>query len=154
LEVTMAEPTSQRQEPTEDEERAAVSIDAGRLNDEFVRVSSDLAYWNRSYAGAVKRLRLAEMDREGQEASLRLKYRAEAEASGQKITEGTLDALVVDSPQYKLALTVEVDSEHDKNRATGVVDAIRTKRDMLVSLGAHIRAEMQRDPSIRETEKR
>jgi len=38
----------------------------------------------------------------------------------------------------------------EKIRLYGVIDAVRTKRDMLISIGAQVRAEMESDPSIRE----
>ena len=41
------------------------------------------------------------------------------------------------------------DADGRRLKLQGVLDAVRTKKDMLVSLGASMRAEMQGDPSIR-----
>jgi hypothetical protein len=43
-----------------------------------------------------------------------------------------------------------IEAEVDEKRLRGVLDAVRTKRDMLISLGAHVRIEMEHDPVIRE----
>jgi hypothetical protein len=53
-------------------------------------------------------------------------------------------------PDGQQARAKEVAADAERVRLYGVLDALRSKRDMLISLGAHIRAEMQHDPMIRE----
>ena len=60
-----------------------------------------------------------------------------------------VEAEAVNDPKYVEAKRNEVYLEAETKRLVGMVDAVRTKRDMLVSLGAHIRAEMEHEPLIK-----
>lgn len=130
-----------------DEIKAAVTIMPEAITEDFVRVPSDLAYYNAIYSDAIDMLLTAKRKVEECEAELRREYRASADV---KVTESYLDSCVALDPRYKI-LRESVDrAEVNKSRANGVVDAIRAKKEMLISLGAHIRAEMNGQPSINE----
>lgn len=133
--------------------KSATAIEPIALNEEFVRLPSDLAYWNSVYADALGDLLRAERTLEEGEARAREEHRA-AVPEDEKVTEKALDARVALDPRYMKLREAVDDAAVAKARASGVVDAIRAKREMVVSLGAQLRAEMQPAPSINTMERR
>lgn len=127
----------------------AVSVDPLALDDEFAKIPSLLARFNEQYADAYRKHLLSKHRVDRAFAACYLKHRGEAEERGEKITEGLLKARVDDDEAFHAAQDVAVAAEVEKLRLWGVLDALRAKRDALISLGAHMRAEMQGSPSIR-----
>lgn len=151
--------------------RDCVDIDDTALNEEFIRVPADLAYWNHQFAEAVQELAQSKFVREQVYARRRAEVRDElmqaardaydtamdmattpAEEKKIKLKAPTVDdidsATVVDE-EYAEAKQREIDAEGAKARMYGIVDAVRTKRDMLIQMGADRRVEMQGDPQLR-----
>jgi hypothetical protein len=62
--------------------------------------------------------------------------------------------MVEHDQRYQDALVDEIATEVERERLKGAVTALLTKRDMCVQLGANHRAEMERDPVIRERARR
>ena len=122
-----------------------LSIDALQLAEEFTEVSSQLSYWNEQYAEALRTQLVAKIHRERTHA---LVYLQKRESMG-KVTEATLSAAIEIDPRYVVAVDTEAQATADCMKMRGRAEAVKTKRDMLVSLGAHMRAEMGGDPSIR-----
>jgi hypothetical protein len=114
-----------------------------------VRVPADLAYWNAQYAAANERFLTAKIEAERTRSSLWLEHRAKLEDAGKKPTEKMVDAAVESDDRNYDARVALMRAEVEKGRLNGILDAVRTKRDMIVSIGAHQRAEMQGDPSLR-----
>jgi hypothetical protein len=128
----------------------SVRIEPLALEEEFVRMSADLAYWNQRYAAAVREHLTSKIAIERTASHLRIIHRERLTAENPKPpTESMVEAAVNTDEQMDKARAALIDAEVEKVRLAGVLDAVRTKRDMLVSLGAHVRAEMQADPSIR-----
>jgi hypothetical protein len=148
----MAKPTKSG-ESSFDEKliRSATQIEPIAINEEFVRLPGDLAYWNGVYADAVRNLLDAQRLSDAGEARIREGYRAKVT---EKVTEKYLDSCVAMDADFAKLREAEDDAEANKARAAGIVDAIRAKREMLVSLGAHMRAEMQPGPTINTMERR
>ena len=140
--------------------KSAVRIEPSVLNEEFVRLPSDLAYWNEVYANAVGALLDARRKVEETEALVYKELKSIVDDKGKAPTEAHMKANVTDDLRLKLARQNEDEAEVTKVRASGVVEAIRAKRDMLISLGAHIRAEMlpvslsAQDQRLRDLERR
>lgn len=132
----------------------AVRISEVAIQEEFIRLPGDLAYWNQRHADARKAAMLVEHERKTAEARKQLEIRAAAKATGEKLTVGEIEAQVVASDDYQKAVLREIDADCERELVRGVVDAIHAKKDSLVSLGAHLRLEMQGDPSIRDDERR
>lgn len=137
--------------------RACVRIEPEAINDEYVRVPSDLSYWSEMHANTYREWQLAKFAREQEWGSAVTRSRAmlnseRGVASGRGPTVDQVDAHAINDADYVKAKRDEVYLEAETKRLLGMVDAIRTKRDMLVSLGAHIRAELEHDPLIRERE--
>lgn len=148
-----------------------VAIEPTALEEEFVRLPADLAYWNERYSVAYKAQLRAELDRKRVEARLYLECRetlmqaaareAEPESgdtAGTKAVKRSVKAPTTDQiaaavqrhPEMIAAQDRELDAEADSHHLRGVLDAVRSKKDALVSIGAQLRAEMQGDPVIRD----
>lgn len=131
-------------------ERDCVRVEPLALEEEFVRLPADLAYWNAQYSEAFRRYQLAKLYVEKLSAQLSLLVREDLQSQTRgRVTIAEVEMSVQVSPEYQAARAAEVEAEAEKVRLYGVVDAIRSKKEMLISLGAHMRAEMGADPSIR-----
>jgi hypothetical protein len=124
--------------------KECVTIDSMAIQTEFERTPSDFAYWSNRYAEVYRHYILAKQSREHIEATLQIEIRDQAEigrGSG-KMTVGEVEARIQKSPDYIDAKLKEAEADAERVRLLGVVEAMRTKREMLISLGAHMRAEM------------
>lgn len=127
-----------------------VTMDPLQLEEEFVQLPATLAYWNERYAETQRSFLRAKVDRERSSARLTMECRAQIEAKKGKATVSDVEAAVDGHPDYMALKDAELDAEIETRRVYGVLDAIRAKKEMLISLGAHIRAEMQSDPTLRD----
>jgi hypothetical protein len=128
----------------------AVAIDPLLLEEEFSGIGSRLAYWNEQYAESFRQFLRAKANYDRTEATRYLAIREELDNGGKKPTEATVKANVEVDDEVVTARLRLVDCEAEKVRLWGVLDALRAKKDALISLGAHIRAEMGGSPSMRE----
>lgn len=132
-----------------------VEIEPLVINEEFVRVPSDMAYWNERFASVFRHWKECKAKRErvwserlfGLRRDLELESERKAAASlltapKFKLTVDMVEAAVHRDEQYQQAVDREIAAESEKVRLYGVLEAIRAKRDMLVSLGAQMRAEL------------
>lgn len=131
----------------------AVQIDEDDIKGEYIRLPGELARWNTRYADAVRAMAQAEAKLERLEAEAFLLHKTTSEkldaAEAKKYTVDRINALVRTDAAVCAAGDVLIEAQANKAWIAGVVDAIRAKREMLVSLGAHLRAEMEMDPAIR-----
>ena len=146
-----------------------VDIEPIGLEDEFVRLPADLAYWNHRFAEAVKELQRSKFVREQVYArryqALREELGEASRVAAEKAIKGGADAkkvrikaptvdditaAVMADDEYAEAKGREIEAEGEKARLYGVVDAVRTKRDMVIQMGADRRVEMQGDPVLRD----
>lgn len=133
-----------------------VQIEPLALEEEFIRLPADLAYWNERYSQAVRAFLVSKIEAERCEARLHMEVRtrlAAAAPEGAKSkgpTVADIEAAVESQPELQAARMRALDAEVDKVRLQGVLDAVRAKRDMLVQLGARARIEMEADPVIRD----
>ena len=140
-------------DPTEEMDaylRQCVKINPEDMQEEFVRIPADLAYWNAKYAQALREHLLSKLDRDVLKANLEPMMRQELAAAGAKITEAVVKAAIESNEAMVEAERRVLEAEVAKNEVFGYLDAIRSKKEMLISLGAHLRAEMEGDPLIRE----
>lgn len=119
------------------------------IHEEYVRLPADLAYWNAQYAAAQKAHLSAKVEFDILERELYPVIRAQLEQGG-KVTEKMVDSALAQSEAWQDAKRLVASTEAEKLRLYGVLDAVRSKRDMLISLGAHLRSEMEGDPRLRE----
>lgn len=125
-----------------------VEIDPLGLQEEYVRLPADLAYQSSRYAQAYREAARAKSARKRLGALLAIEHRARLQLDG-RATEAMVEAAVETDPRMQTAEDREIDAEVERQRLYGIVDAVRAKKDMLVSIGAHVRAEMGADPTVR-----
>lgn len=139
--------------PEAPEDGVSVAIDQKDLHGELSRVPSDLDWWNGQAAQADQQLREAELDLETWEATRRLQvvtdFRSKFGVVARPPGEEKIDAIVYADPGYRRAREKVIGAARAKANAVGRVDAIRTKRDMLVSLCSLVRTEMEREAYIK-----
>lgn len=124
------------------------SINPDDINSEFVTLPGNLGYWSAKYSEAFRSAALAKANEKQVRAVYREVARERATASKSKPALPDIEAQLEAMDEVQDAVDVTIEAEYEKNRLGGIVDAIRSKRDMLISLGAQLRAEMQRDPTI------
>jgi hypothetical protein len=138
-------------EDLEQYRRACVRIEPVCIQEEYIRMPSDLSYWSEAHALMYREWQLAKLAREQEWGRAVGRARAQlAGAPGRGPTVDAVEAYAINDPEFVAAKTNEIQLESERIRLLGMVEALRTKRDMLVSLGAHIRSEMEHDPMIRE----
>ncbi len=119
--------------------REAVAITPEAIAEEFTRIPSDLAFWGERFAESSRTYLLAEQAVKECRSRLRLAIR---ETAAVKMTVDAVEAEVEGRAEYQSLKLAEIESEAAKMMSKARLDALIAKKDMLVSLGAHIRAEM------------
>jgi hypothetical protein len=127
----------------------ATRIDPLALDDGFVKIASLLATYNERYYEALKTHLVAKAKVDRVYAQTYLSTREELNEVGEKATEAMIKSHVEANDNYFQARMAAVEAEAEKARLWGVLDALRAKKDALISLGANARAEMSGAPSIR-----
>jgi hypothetical protein len=125
-----------------------VKLEPTALEEEFVRYTADLAYWGQQLAEVKQAESLVKLSRDTTQADLDVGAR-EALAGDKKPTEAMISAWVQKHPAMVAAEKECIGATYEVDRVRAVWEALRSKRDMLVGLGAQQRAEMQHEPSIK-----
>lgn len=131
--------------------RERLRIEPLALEEEFVRCPMDIAYLVAVNARAIDGHLRAKAHAKKIRGLLDLQVRQEAQENGRKLNEGAIDALVEISDRWQEVQQAENDAEVARELAKGNLAAMMAKKDMLVQMGANVRAEMERDPMIRKT---
>ena len=132
---------------TEVDAQIESQIDTTNLEAEFTQLPALLAYHNERYADAFRVYLMARETRKQAEANAA----QGARIANPKATVGAIEAEVDLSEDVHNARLQEIAAEADKARLFGRVDALRARKECLISLGAHIRAtELSGDPVIRQ----
>lgn len=126
----------------------SVQVEPMALQEEYTQVGSDLAYWGRKHADALKAYKLAYITRKRTEARVYMEARAAARESGEKITDPGLEAKVALSEEAFQARLAEATAEAEEVNLKSVFTAVQAKKEMLISMGAHIRKEMDGDIAV------
>ena len=130
-------------QPTDPNVLDAVTIDMENIQEEYIRLPALIAFWYEQYAGAKHRLAMAKMDRDTKRAQLTYSVREELVAQGSKRPAvATVDSYVDSMPEWHAAKSAHISAETETQVITGILESLRVKRDMLVSLGAHMRQEL------------
>jgi hypothetical protein len=128
-------------------ESVALSADPGRVDEEMQRIPSLIAYWNAKLADATTDHLRRDLALDVVRAETR--QRVQIENDGKKMTVADLDALVTLDPAVQEAHNARIEADGTARTVRGMVDAIAAKRDMLQSIGARLRLELQHDLSVR-----
>lgn len=116
----------------------------------FLRLPGELARALGEYADAAADVLRLERARDRTWAAVLLGTRAALAHTTPRATEAIVAATAEATPLYSAACDALVDAQGRKLRAHAVVEAVKAKQDMLVSLGAHLRAELKGNPLLRE----
>ena len=130
-----------------------VNLSVDDIKAEFCRLPADLAYWGARHAEALEVWKTAKSYRESTEARLHLIQRETLAVGGSKRpTVADIAAAVTMAPEYSSAHAAEISAEAAHLAAKNRFLAVSAKKDILQSLGAHVRMEMSQDPIIRDFE--
>jgi len=135
------------------DDTADVHIDPLLIQKEYIMLPGQLAHRNAAFAVAYEDYLESDLEYDRITARLRIFYREVIEAEGGKSTEGAIKDRVETDQRWINAKLNRIDAEVTMVQAKGKVEALRAKKDMLVSVGAHIRAELGGDPSLRDRHK-
>jgi hypothetical protein len=130
--------------------RQCVRITPEAMSQEYMQLPGVLAYWNAQYARTNRAYLDAKLDVAVTRARLQPLVRDALLRAGAKVTESQVEAAIDSNEDMIDAIRRMNAADALKHEAFGIVDTIRAKREMLISLGAHVRAEMAHDPVVRE----
>lgn len=129
--------------------RRVWEIDSSLMDVEFANLPGDLARMSELHVEASEAAEMADHELDVLEARLSLDIREHAKLLGEKPTVDFISAKMKLKPEWQAAKRTSIGRRADEMRAKGVVNSVVSKREMLISLGAHIRAQLQGDPSTR-----
>lgn len=127
----------------EHEIRRATSIIPERIDDEFAAVPTDLHRWARVVAEAAEDLELAELALKNHENERGKQILDAVPREDKPPGEDRLKMLVRAEATWRSLARAEVGARRVKANAFAVLEAIRKKADMLISLGADLRADRE-----------
>lgn len=130
--------------------RDCVRLSPEAMTQEYMQLPGVLAYWNAQYARANRAYLDAKLDVSVLRARLQPLVRDALLRAGGKVTEAQVEAAIDSNEDLIDAIRRQNAADALRSELFGVVDTIRAKREMLISLGAHVRAEMAHDPVVRE----
>jgi len=124
----------------------SLRIEEANVRQHYLDLPGEVAFWASRAANEANQSMRANYAYKRGRANASEQYRAQAAAVGEKMTESRLSVLV-DADGTEASLYdeyLQVEAQHAKSKA--LLEGMRSKRDMLISLGAHIRQEMQTMP--------
>lgn len=127
-----------------------IEIDPLDIELEYTQIGAQIARYNELHVDALKEQLYAERSVKRTRAKVQLFVRSKAAADGVKMTDSRANAKVESHSKVQRAEIYAIDAKIERERLRGILKNLEGKRDMLISLGAHIRAEMQGNPSLRE----
>lgn len=128
----------------------SITIDELQINEEYRRVPGDIAYWNSRAAKAMKAMMAGKFNLERVDARLKIEHRERLNKTRDKVTESMVDSVVLLDEEYAEARMAAIDAEAEYAHVRGIAQAVVARKDVLQSLGANLRIEMQSDPIIRD----
>lgn len=130
-----------------------VGIDPEGINADFVTQASRLAYLNMLTANAEAAHQAEKSHTERVYAKVELDWRDSL--ADKKTTEAQIKSLVIESDEYKKQSDLERTALLEYKLLKGLVEAMKERGSMLISLGANLRMEYDvTDLSIKQTKDR
>lgn len=132
--------------------REKVRVDPHELERMFSELPALIAWASERSARATDRHLKAKAVVKRLRALHWLEARNDLQAKGEKPTEKLIDATVDADEDKRLEPFLEEErlAEVEAVRTKGILVSLQAKKDALVSIGANLRAELERDPVIRE----
>lgn len=128
----------------------SVEIDPLRIQEHYVSIAAQYAFWSHKFADAERIRDLTKVEEARVRGTLELKHRQDMLDAGAKPTESQIAARVNLDPTLFDITTELVEASFHVTRLKGVLQALSIKNQSLMSLGAHVRQEMQGDPLLRQ----
>ena len=129
-------------------------VGGGNIDDHIDEVSARIAHWGVLYAEANKQLALHKLDNDKWMAERKKEARDSAKKEF-KSEKANLEQVMMDNVEsYAKHCKDIIDDEYNTEVIKSVLDAFRAKKDMLVSLSANQRSEMERDMLIKDWNKK
>ena len=126
-----------------EKQQAALDIDETRIREHFVEIPAQIAFAGNNCAMLGKDAARRHFQYKEQRATIKEQLRALASAKGERMTESRLDAMVESDMSVGHAYREYLDAQEEYDFSKAHLEGLRTKRDMLINLGAHLRTEMQ-----------
>jgi hypothetical protein len=118
-----------------------LEIHEENLISEYAKQASFYAYYGTLYNRADRSVMELDAKKESLYAEIELDYREEYK--DEKTTEGKIKSLVLTDESYAKQLTKYNYAIYRKGIMRTLMDALKMRADMLVSMGAHLRAEYE-----------
>jgi len=127
------------------------------LDEEFMRQPADLAYWGARFKTVLQKFKLADAKAKRVRKQRYLEIREEIKETARQVAKGKItvddlktrvEAAVENDPAVLEAEVESITAEAEKEEMRIFLDAVKSKRDMLIQLGAQYRAELERDPAL------
>jgi len=130
-------------------------IDETNLTKEYAKQASTYAYHGTLYNIADRAVMEMDAKKESTYAELDLAYRDELK--DEKTTEGRIRSMVLTDEGYAEVLEKYAFAVYRKNTLKTIMDALKMRADMMISMGAHLRSEydqtgmnMKYDTTVRD----
>jgi len=114
-------------------------IDETNLTKEYAKQASTYAYYGSLYNIADKSVMEMDAKKDSTYAELDLAYRDELKDD--KPTEGRIKSMVLTDEGYSEVLDKYSNAVHRRNTLRTLMDALKMRADMMISMGAHLRYE-------------
>jgi len=120
--------------------RPSFNIVPEDVKNEYIRMSPQIARATEEYSEALQAVLETKQYRDETYAMLYMEVCSDAD---KKPSEGYIRNSILSNSIYQDVCRAYSAAEGQKSRLAGDLEALRTKKDMLVSLGAHVRIELQ-----------
>lgn len=128
----------------------SVNIDEANIDEEMRRVGANMAYWNKRYGDAITAKLNTKLQAKIAESGARKRALTALQLDGEKTTDAAISAKAQEDEIWIAAQEAANEAEGLAAEIRGYADAVAAKKDMLMSLGAKLRREMEGDPVMRE----
>lgn len=118
--------------------REMTTINEDQLESEFAKFAGDYAYWLWNRASAQNEVTKRKLRLDLEKAETRERYRNDPKLEKLKVDD--MKAAISEDALVQAAQNDLTEAELNEARINAIVEALRAKKDMLVSLGAHQRA--------------
>jgi hypothetical protein len=118
-----------------------LEVHEDRLTEHFAEQASIFGFFSVQLADAERLLNNAKVASEREYAECDAYYRDEYRKLDQKYTEAVIRGDVLLDEDYQKAMDIQHQAKYDVDIVKAMVNALRMKADMLISMGAHLRQE-------------
>jgi hypothetical protein len=117
-------------------------IDENNLTKEFAHQASLYAYFGNLAAEAEREIGIAAIDKDQEMAILDANLRKKHEVRDEKYTETMIRNEILTNEKYLALMDDEGEAKYDFKVIKSIVSALEMRAQMLISIGSHIRHEM------------